>query len=132
MRFFNDVFNEGDIATVDDIFAKDYVGYSSANLGRPIVGQDGIKEFVKKYRQAFPDIHFDFEDVITHDDKVVVRWTTRGTHQRDLFNIAPTGKTMTVTGIGIAQVVDAQIKISHSEVNMLSLVQQLGVVPELR
>jgi steroid delta-isomerase-like uncharacterized protein len=130
-RFFDDVFNQGDLAKVDQIFAKDYIGYSSANLLRgPIEGPSGIKEFVTMYRQAFPDIHFTFEDVITQGDKVVVRWVTRGTHQRELFGIAPTGKGMAVTGIGIAQIIDGQIRISHSEVNMLSMAQQLGAVPE--
>jgi steroid delta-isomerase-like uncharacterized protein len=129
-RFFDDVFNRGDLATVDQIFAKDYVGHSSANFGRPIEGPGGIKDFVTMYRRAFPDIHFTFKDVIAQGDKVAVRWTTRGTHQSDLFGIAPTGKIMEVTGLGIAQIVDGQIRVSHSEVNMLSMVQQLGAIPE--
>jgi predicted ester cyclase len=82
------------------------------------------------YRDAFPDIQFTFEDIIARGDKVVVRWTTRGSHQRELFGTAPTGKQIDVTGIGIAQIVNGRIRVSHSEVNMLSLTQQIGAVPD--
>ena len=131
-RFFDDVFNKGDMKTVDQIFAPDYVGYSSANLSRPIRGPAGIKRFVTMYRKAFPDIRFTFEDVIARGDRIAVRWTTTGTHRGALFGIAPTGKKMTVTGIGIAQIVNGRIRVSHSEVNMLGMAQQLGAVPDLR
>jgi steroid delta-isomerase-like uncharacterized protein len=128
-RFFDDVFNKGDLRTVDQIFARDYVGHSSANLNRPIKGPAGIKRFVTMYRKAFPDIQFTFEDVISRGDKIVVRWTTEGTHEGEIFGMAPTGKRMTVTGIGIAHVVDGRIRVSHSQVDMLGLARQLGAVP---
>ena len=91
----------------------------------------GIKRFVKMYRQAFPDIQFKFEDIVTQDDKVAVRWTTVGTHKGALFGIKPTGKKMTVTGIGIAQIADGRIRVSNSEIDMLSLVSQLGAGPKI-
>jgi steroid delta-isomerase-like uncharacterized protein len=127
-RFFDDVFTKGDLNTIDKIFARDYVGHSSANLGRPIKGRAGIRRFVSMYRKAFPDLEFAFEELLTLDDKVVARWTTRGTHEGELFGIAPTGRQMTVTGIGIAHIVNGQIRVSHSEVNMLSIAEQLGAV----
>jgi steroid delta-isomerase-like uncharacterized protein len=129
-RFFDDVFNKGDLKTVDQIFASDYVGHSSANLNRPIKGPAGIKRFVTMYRKAFPDIRFTFDDIVSRGDKIVVRWTTEGTHQGELFGIAPTGKRMSVTGIGIAQIVNGRIRVSHSQVDMLGLAQQLGQIAQ--
>jgi len=35
-RFFDDVFNKGQLEVVDEIFAKDYVGLSSASFKGPI------------------------------------------------------------------------------------------------
>jgi steroid delta-isomerase-like uncharacterized protein len=130
-QFFDDVFNKGNLETVDQIFASEYVGHSSANLNRPIKGPAGIKRFVAMYRKAFPDIRFTFDDIISRGDKIVVRWTTEGTHRGELFGIAPTGKRMGVTGIGIAQIVGGRIRVSHSQVDMLGLTQQLGLVPEI-
>ncbi len=128
-RFFDEVFNQGKLQVVDEIFARDYVGISSANFGRPIEGPEGIKKFVTMYRTAFPDIHFTFEDIVARGDKVVVRWTTTGTHRGKLLGLAPTGKQMKIIGIGIAHLRQGRIGGSFSQVDMLSLFQQLGAVP---
>jgi len=130
-RFFYDVFNKGDLGAVDQIFARDYRGYSSANLNRIIKGPAGIKRFVTMYRTAFPDIRFTFEDIISRGDRIVVRWSTEGTHRGELFGFPPTGKRMKVTGIGIAQIVNGKIAASHSQVDMLHLAQQLGIAPKI-
>jgi len=127
-RFFDDVFNHGKLETVDEIFHPDYVGYSSASFHGPIKGPEGIKKFVAMYRTAFPDIHFAFDDTLVAGDKVVVRWTTTGTHKGELMGIAPTGKRIEITGIGIAQIEKSRIRFSFSQINILSLLQQIGVV----
>jgi steroid delta-isomerase-like uncharacterized protein len=126
--FFDEVFNKGNLDVVDQIFAPEYIGYSSATLGGPIEGQEGIKRFVTMYREAFPDIHFEFEDVITTPAQVCVRWTTTGTHEGNLKDITATGRRIEVRGIGIANIVEQQIRVSHSEVNMLSMLRQLDAI----
>ncbi len=130
-RFFDEVFNQGRLSVVDEIFHPQYVGYSSASFTGPIQGREGIKKFVTVYRTAFPDIHFTFEDTLTAGQKVVVRWTTRGTHKGKLMDILPTGKLIDIAGIGIAQIVNGQIFRSLSQVNVLSMMQQLGVVGQI-
>jgi steroid delta-isomerase-like uncharacterized protein len=131
-RFFDEVFNKGKLEVVDQIFAPKYIGHSSASFTGPIKGPAGIKRFVNTYRKAFPDIHFKFDDVLTAGSKVIVRWTTTGTHTGELANFAPTGKRISVTGIGIAQIVGNRIRVSHSQVDLLGIVEQLGVVPRIR
>ena len=126
-RFFDDVFNKGQLHVVDEIFAKNYVGYSSASFKGPIKGPAGIKEFVTAYRTAFPDINFAFDDVLSDGDKISVRWTTTGTHKGSLAGVAATGKKIKVTGIGVAEIANAQIIRSFSQVNTASMLQQLGV-----
>ena len=37
------------------------------------------------YRTAFPDLHFTTEDLIAEGDKLVIRWTFRGTHKVNLW-----------------------------------------------
>ncbi len=128
-RFFDDVFNKGQLDVVDEIFAKDYVGLSSASFKGPIKGPAGIKEFVTAYRNAFPDIHFTFEDVLSEKDKIAVRWTTTGTHKGALQGVAATNKKIRVTGIGIAHIENAKIIRSFSQINTLSMLRQLGAGP---
>jgi predicted ester cyclase len=130
-RPFDEVFNQGKLDVVDKIFAPNYVGHSSASLTGPIQGPQGIKQFVTMYCTAFPDIHFAFEEILVDGNKVIVRWITRGTHTGELQGIRPTGKQMTVTGIGIAHIVEGRIIRSFSKVSLLNMFQQLGAVPPL-
>jgi predicted ester cyclase len=60
---------------------------------------------------------------------VVARFTESGTHQGEFMGIAPTGRRMSVTEIGILRLVDGKVVESWYEVDMLGLMQQLGVFP---
>jgi predicted ester cyclase len=75
----------------DQSYAPDYVGH--APPFPDIVGLQAAKGFALAYRQAFPDLQTATEDMIAEGDKVVVRWTTSGTHlsETEAFG-PPTGK----------------------------------------
>src|SRR5215218_909453 len=59
--------------------------------GRPKL-IDTFKETFSEAREAFPDIRVTVEDLVAEGDRVAARVTMRGTHQRDLQGLAPTGK----------------------------------------
>jgi len=80
---------------------------------------------------AFPDLEYTQEDLIAEGDRVVERWTARGTHKGALFGIPPTGKQITSTGILIHRIVDGKIVAFVEVADGLGLMQQLGVVPSM-
>jgi predicted ester cyclase len=82
--------------------------------------------------KAFPDYHVTIEDQIAVADKVVTRYTARGTQQGELMGISPTGKEGSVTGIDIDRVSGGKIVEHWSEADTLGMMQQLGAVPEGR
>ncbi len=45
------------------------------------------------------------------------------------MGIAPTGREVTVTGISILHIVDGKIAEERTEMDMLGMMQQLGVFP---
>jgi predicted ester cyclase len=71
-----------------------------------------------------------FEDQIAEGDKVVSRMTSKATHMGEFQGIPPTGKRIAVTGIWIDRVVDDQIVERWGQVDMLGVMQQLGVMPQ--
>ena len=77
---------------------------------------------------AFPDLHYTVEDLVAEGDKVVVRYTGRGTQQGELWGIPPTGKQMTYTGILIWRFAEGKIAEHWAEPDRLGLMQQLGVI----
>jgi steroid delta-isomerase-like uncharacterized protein len=85
--------------------------------------------FGQAWHSAFPDEETTFEDQIAEGDKVVSRMTSRATHAGEFQGIPPTGKRITVTGIWIDWVVGGKIAERWGQVDMLGVMQQLGVVP---
>ena len=53
----------------------------------------------------------------------------RGTHQGEFRGIAPTGKRVTVTGIGIFWFSDGKVVESWDNFDQLGMMRQLGVIP---
>jgi steroid delta-isomerase-like uncharacterized protein len=126
-RLVDEVYNKGRVDVLGEILGPGYVGNDPA-LPEPIQGAGGERELVTAYRNAFPDLEVTVDDMIAAGDKVVTRWTARGTHRGALFGIEPTGKEVTITGIGIARVEDGRIAEAWSNWDTLGFLQQLGVI----
>ena len=55
-------------------------------------GPEGFKPIIRSVIQAFPDVQITIHDMIQEPGKIGVRAEISGTHQGELFGIAPTGK----------------------------------------
>lgn len=122
---FDEIWNEGELTVIDESFASDYVGHST----KEIHGPEGAKQFVTMLLNAFPDYHYTVEDEIAEADRVVHRWTARGTHQGTFQGIPPTGKEIILTGTSIYRVAEGKLVEGWTTADLLGLLQQLGVAP---
>lgn len=121
---FEEVFTRGDLDLVDEIVAADYVCYDPA-LPEPTRGREGLKQAVRGFREAFPDLTFTVEQQIAEGSTVVTRWTARGTHLGELFGIEATGRQMIIAGIDIERIVDGEIVEDWAYWDTLGLLRQL-------
>lgn len=126
-RYVEEIGNEGNLDLVDEIFS-DYASHQPDGSVLERSPED-VKRFMGEFRSAFPDFHTTIEDQIAEDDKVVTRWTMRGTHEGEFRGIAPTGKQISVTGIGIFRFSDGKVVESWDNFDQLGMMQQLGAVP---
>ncbi len=126
-RFFEEVVNKGNLAVLDELLAPDFVDHSAP----PGIAADreGAKQFFAMAHSAFPDFHSTLEDMFAEGDKVVQRFTARGTHKGEWMGIAPTGKQITIPGIAIHRITGGKIVENWVVMDMLGALQQLGVVP---
>jgi predicted ester cyclase len=62
---------------------------------------------------------------------VVVRYTGRGTHQGDFMGIAPTGTHVTASAMVIFRLEDSKVVEDWLCVDLLGMLQQLGVIAAL-
>jgi steroid delta-isomerase-like uncharacterized protein len=120
--------NAGDLDRFAELFADDYVEHDDVT-GMPPT-KEGTLEFFRALLTAFPDLRMDVEDLIASEDKVVARVKATATHQGEFMGIPPTGKAVAIQLIDITRFDDAGLACEHWGVaDMLSLMQQLGVVP---
>jgi steroid delta-isomerase-like uncharacterized protein len=125
-RFYEEVWNKGYLAVVDELIAADAVLHNPTTI---VHGPEGLKQYVAMYRTAFPDIHFTIEDEIAEGEKVVTRWTARGTHHDSLMGIPPTGRLVSMTGIVVSYLDQGLLVESWSNFDALGMLQQLGEIP---
>jgi steroid delta-isomerase-like uncharacterized protein len=128
-RFFDEVWNKGNLAVLNEIIAKDHVSRGPGTLPGLPTGPEGTKQLVTVYRNAFPDLRFTIEEQIAEGDKVVTRWTADGTHQGELAGIPPTNKTSTVTGVAVDRIANGKVVESWGIFDQFGMMQQLGLIP---
>lgn len=129
-REIKELLEGGDPAALDELIGEDYVSYDPA-LPEPVRGRDGLRALAEGYREAFGGLNVRVEDQVAEGDKVVTRWTATGSHDGELFGVAPTGKHLEVTGISIERLKDGRVVEDWTNWDALGLMRQLGVVPEL-
>jgi steroid delta-isomerase-like uncharacterized protein len=126
-RLYEEVFNQKNLAAIDDFFATNVIDHSLPP-GAP-GGIEGVRLTISMFLAAFPDLNITVEDLIAEGDRVVARWTLRGTHQGASLGMPPTGKQVTMPGISVVRLAggkSAEQWVIHDQLGML---QQLGLVP---
>ena len=127
--FLEELYNKRNLAVLDEVIATDYVYHGPG--GQELKGLEVVKQGAPTYPNAFPDLHLTVEEMVAEGDKVVYRFTARGTHKGDLMGIAPTGKQVTLTGIVISRIVGGKIVEDWESIDQLPMLQQMGVVPPM-
>ena len=105
-RLIEQVWNQGQLAAIDDMCARDWVGHATHT---ELNGPAALKAYVAAQRQAFPDLAVVVEDQIAEDDKVATRWTGSGTQQSDRSGKRPSRRTALWTGITLARLADGKV-----------------------
>ena len=125
-RFYVEILNARQIETVDDLAVAEYDEHE------PLPGQrdnrEGLKDRVRILTEALSPT-FTIEDMIAEGDRVVVRWTNRGTHVAPFIGIPPTGRTFEIAGIDVYRVENDRLAEHWHVVDQLTMLQQLGLLP---
>ncbi|MBV9278940.1 MAG: ester cyclase [Chloroflexi bacterium] len=125
-HLFEEGLNQRNTAVFDEVLAPNYVNY---DFPAPTPGPEGFKQVMAMFFHAFPDIHEVSEDVISEGDKVAVRGRFTGTHGGEFMGIPATGKQVRVSYIGMYPVENGQIVENWVQMDLLGMMQQLGVAP---
>jgi len=127
-RTIDEAWNGGRFEVLDETVADQYIRHESA-LPSP-VGRAELKETIRRYRDAFPDLNIVIEDMVSSGDLVTTRWRASGTHRGDLMGLGATNKRSEVTGLNLTRFLDGKVTEEWSEWNEADMLRQLGALPE--
>src|SRR6266540_1152226 len=123
-RLIDEFWNGRDLDAADELFHPDAISPSAPFLP---AGPEGPKTIARMFFSAFPDYQIQIEHLIGEDDRVAARLSQRGTHQGELMGVAATGREAAWTETGILRIADGRIVESWYDVDLLGMMQQLGV-----
>jgi steroid delta-isomerase-like uncharacterized protein len=90
--------------------------------------EERIGSFIKIV-YAFPDANFAIDDMVAEGDKVVTRFTMKGTHKGEYRGIPATGKQIVGKGVQIWKVVGGKVVELWDFSDNLGIMTQLGIIP---
>ena len=129
-RFIEEGWNQKNLALFDELADP---SYSHHDPDFPNVRTlEDYKQWFRDNRNAFPDLRVTIDDMIAEGDRVVTRWTVRGTNTGDITTPIPmpaTGKPINVTGVTVSRFAGNRLVEAWQIGNTMGLMQQLGVLP---
>ncbi len=131
-RLMEESLGEGKPELVDELLdSADFVRYDPYIEAGEVRGAQTVKENIVWFRNAFPDLSCTVEEQVAEGEKVVSRWTLRGTHRGDFFGVAGTGYRVEFTGIQIDSFDEnGKIVEERAEFDLLGAMRQMGAIPE--
>ena len=136
---YEEVFNKGNVAAVDQLVAPNFVVHLDYPTNVPAPAEyrqslEELKHFVSQFRTTFPDLYYTVELQVAEGNMVATRSTARGTHSEEYRGLAykgipPTGKQVTWTETQIFRIAEGKIVEQWSNEDDLSRLQQVGALP---
>jgi predicted ester cyclase len=127
LRYVEEVWNDHDLGAIDALVWPDYLNHAARTAEYE---RGGARRAVEWLLSVFPDHRFEVEDAAADGETVALRGTMTATHEGDLMGIAPTGKRVAASQSHWFRVVDGKISEHWAVRDDLSMLLQLGVIPE--
>ena len=121
-NLYEGILNTGKLDLLKEIIAEDYTGTRGEK------GPGGFAETVGSIRIAFPDIKWTVEDLMADGNKVIVRWSWKGTNKASFRGLPPSGKEVSDSAIAIYQFDGEKIVKAWIQSDKLGFLQQVGLV----
>jgi len=116
--------SNGDFGSLSAVIADDIIEHEELPGLEP--NKDGVIQFFRGMREAFPDMEMVPDAIITEGDLVAARVTLKGTHRGDFMGIPATGKEVVVAIADFFRIENGRIAEHWGVADMASMMEQLG------
>jgi steroid delta-isomerase-like uncharacterized protein len=124
-RFYDQVWNVGNVDVAAEVFAEDYVRHDLRPT-EALPGPSGQAKIAADFRAAFPDLHMELDIVLAEGDLVAARWTTEGTNTGPWAGRPATGKRARFSGVNIFRIEGGKVAELWNHRDDLGLMQQMS------
>ena len=125
-RFFREVYEEGRAEVLPELVNDDYRDYGHTPPGE---GLPGARADLAGLSASFSDRRFVVDEIMSDDDRVMVRWTGTMRHTGSLQGEPPTGREVTMSGISVYELRGGRISATRNAQDVMGLVQQIAPAP---
>jgi steroid delta-isomerase-like uncharacterized protein len=126
-RWYDDVLNQGRFDVLDGLLDENVVHHAA--VFTDLVGPEQVAGSLRALLTGFPDIRYTVDGIVTDGDRVLVRWTGRGTQTGPFLGVPPSGRTVEWSGINAFRFDCGVIVEGWSEANGLQVLRQIGGAP---
>jgi predicted ester cyclase len=128
-------FNDHDLDGLAQLAAPG-CAFTDMATGLTFEGPAGFADSAQRWFSAFSDARLEISNQVVHGDFLVTELVGRGTHDGPLDipgggTIGPTGKQAELSCCEVLRVSDGQVQSGRLYYDALTLLEQLGVAPEL-
>ncbi|MGH8983514.1 MAG: ester cyclase [Acidimicrobiia bacterium] len=127
-RFYDEVFTNGDLSVLDELVDDGFVEHEAF----PGMSNDkaGLRDWIRMMHEAFPDVSMEVVALAGEGDEVWAQAVMRGTHKGEFMGIPASGKSVEVPTIERVRIRNGKAVEHWGVTDTLTMMQQLGVVPE--
>ncbi|WP_396612920.1 ester cyclase [Haloferax sp. S1W] len=133
LRIAEELWNKGNYDIVDEEYDP-LAETHAVTEPEGLVGTQEVKDWAKKYHDAFSDFHIEIFDVVARNDLVYGRYRLTGTHDGTLDSpegeIPPTNREIDVWGMFEARFEGGLIVEQWNSTDTMAMMKQLGVASE--
>jgi predicted ester cyclase len=125
-RFFQELHNNRNLSIIDELVDRNVVSHDPFPGQEP--GREGLKNTIRIFHDAFPDLHVEIRDMLAENDRVMTRLRISGTHEGTFMDATPTHNAVIYDEMIVLRVDHGKIVEHWAVADALPLMQGIGMV----
>ena len=126
-RWFDEVWNKGRAEAIDEMFDANGIAHGlSDDPANPIKGPRDFRPFYEVFRQGFPNLVIDIEDMVAEGDLVAARCSVHAKHEGEFMGRAATQSPVEFTGMTIVRIANGKIVEAWNNFDFMTMYRQVG------
>lgn len=125
-----EAFEAGNTTSLENYVTADYKE-QRPDPAIKTTGIQSLKDSIRLYNSAFPDIKIKINDIFGDGDKLCVFSTVTGTHKGTFLGVEPSNKKINISGIEIIKFTNDKVSEHWAIFDKVGMFTQLGLLPPL-